>query len=305
MTTEEQTAPKSSLIGSPTGRFTNGEENETWTKVIRPTRPWFDIDLQAVWRYRDLVVLFVRRDFVATYKQTILGPVWFFIVPIFTTAAFTIVFGKIAKIPTDGVPHFLFYMSGVVCWGYFNACFGGTNSTFVANAGLFRKVYFPRLVVPVSVVISGLFKFLIQFFLYLAFLAYFLFSGASISPNLGILAFPLLVLQMALLGLGCGIVVSSMTTRYRDMTVLVGFGMQIWMYATPIVYPLSQIPEKYRIIAAINPMVAVVEGFRQAFLGTSTLTVAYVVLSWAVTLIIFLIGLILFTRIENTFMDTV
>ena len=281
------------------------EKEEDWTKVIRAENPWFRISLRELWNYRDLIVLFVRRDFVAMYKQTILGPIWFLLAPLFTTVVFTVVFGRIAKIPTDGVPHFLFYMAGTVCWGYFSGCLTETSNTFVKHSGIFSKVYFPRLVVPISIVISSLLKFLIQLMFFLAFLVYYCIMGADISPSLGVLALPLWIVEMAVLGLACGILISSMTTRYRDLIVLVGFGVQLWMYATPVVYPLSQIPEQYRTIYALNPMVAVVEGFRQAFLGTSASNIQYAVLSCVVTLILLFAGLVLFSRIEKTFLDTV
>lgn len=276
-----------------------------WTTIIRPRYPWFHLDVAELWRYGDLIRLFVRRDFVAQYKQTILGPLWFFLQPLFTTLMFTLVFGKIAKIPTDGIPNFLFYLSGTVCWGYFAACLTETSDTFVKNAGIFGKVYFPRLVVPISIATSNIFKFLIQFGLFLAFLLYYYQGGAAVTPTLWALALPLLLVQMALLGIGCGILISSMTTKYRDLTLVVGFGVQLWMYATPVVYPLSQIPEKFRYFFVLNPMVAVVEGFRLAFLGTSSLTPQYVAVSLLMTLTLLGLGLVLFSRVEQTFMDTV
>jgi len=247
----------------------------------------------------------VRRDFVAQYKQTILGPAWFFLQPLFTTIVFTVVFGRIAKIPTDGVPDFIFYMSGTVCWAYFSACLQQTSRTFVSNAGIFGKVYFPRLVVPTSVVISNILKFAIQFVLFLLFLAFFYYRGAPVAPNLGALLLPLYLLQMALLGLGCGILISAVTTKYRDLMLLVEFGAQLWMYATPVVWPLSQVPEKYRILLALNPMTSVIEGFRQGFLGRSALDPDLLLVGWATTLTLLLCGLVLFSRVEKTFMDTV
>lgn len=278
---------------------------EEWTTVIRPRHPWFHLELSELWRYRDLVRLSVRRDFVAQYKQTILGPLWFFLQPLFTTLVFTLVFGRIAKIPTDGIPDFLFYLSGTVCWAYFSACLVETSDTFVKHAGVMGKVYFPRLVVPLALVISNILKFLIQFCLFLAFLFYYYFQGAAIASNWWILTLPLLILQMGCLGLGCGIIISSLTTKYRDLSMLVNFGVQLWMFATPVVYPLSQIPEAYRGIFLLNPMTAVVEGFRLAFLGASSVTLPDVVLSVSVTLILLFFGLVLFTRIEKTFMDTI
>jgi lipopolysaccharide transport system permease protein len=278
---------------------------EPWTTVIRPHHPWLRLDLLEIWRYRDLVGLFVRRDFVALYKQTILGPLWFILQPLFTTLVFTVIFGKIAKIPTDGIPDFLFYFSGTVCWGYFADCLTSTSNTFVNNANLFGKVYFPRIVVPISIVISNILKFAIQFALFLCFLGIYYFRGAAIQPNWLIVALPLIVLQMGLLGIGCGILVSSLTTKYRDLALVVGFGMQLWMFATPVVYPLSRIPQRYQAYFVLNPMTSVIESFRQAFLGVSSLNPTYVVMGWLITLAFLFGGIVLFNRIEKTFMDTV
>ncbi|MCX5861812.1 MAG: ABC transporter permease [Deltaproteobacteria bacterium] len=277
-----------------------------WTTVIVPVRPWFHIDFRLIWQYRDLIRLFVRRDFVASYKQTILGPLWFFITPLFGATVMTIVFSSIAKIPTDGIPPFLFYMAGSVCWGYFVQCLTGTSNVFLEYSGVFGKVYFPRLVVPISIVISGLLKFAIQLTIFLGCLVFFIMRGAGVSVNwAGVLVLPLLVFQMAILGLGCGILISSLTTKYRDLTVLVGFGLGLWMYATPIIYPLSEVPMYYRPFVAINPMVSVVEGFRQIFLGTSSLEFGHILTTIIVTAVVFGAGLLLFNRIETTFMDTV
>jgi lipopolysaccharide transport system permease protein len=250
-------------------------------------------------------MLFVRRDFVAVYKQTILGPLWFLLQPLFTTIVFTVIFGKIAKIPTDGLPQVLFYLSGIVVWNYFANCLNKTSDTFVANAGIFGKVWFPRLSVPISIVISNLITFAIQFVLFLCFWVYFLLSGSTINPQPLILILPLLILQMAALGLGCGIIVSSLTTKYRDLTYLVGFGVQLWMFATPVVYPISRIPARFQWIIALNPMAPIVELFRYAFLGAGTIIPWQIGLSIVNTVIILFIGIILFSRIEKSFMDTV
>ncbi len=279
-------------------------EDDRWTTVIRPRSHWFDLSLVELWKYRDLIRLFVRRDLVAQYKQTILGPFWFLAQPVLTTIVFTLVFGRIANIPTDGIPDFLFYMSGTVCWGYFSTSLILNADTFVANAGVFGKVYFPRLVVPLSVVISGLFKFLIQFGLFLIFFIYFFLKGSSVSLSIWALALPLLVLQMSLLGVGCGILVSSLTTKYQDLRHLVNFGVQLWMYFTPVVYPLSAVPDSMRVVLSLNPMVEVVEGFRLGFVGVSALNGKYVAISWVMTLAILLIGLARFSSVEKTFMDT-
>jgi lipopolysaccharide transport system permease protein len=280
-------------------------ERENWTMVISNRSGWLDINLKELWHYRDLILLFVRRDFVAIYKQTILGPLWFLLQPLFSTIVFTVVFGKIANIPTDGLPQPLFYMSGIVVWNYFASCLSGTSNTFVNNASIFGKVYFPRLTVPVSIAIANLMTFLIQFVLFLLFLFFFYLKGAAVKPSLFIFLTPFLVLQMGILGLGCGILISSLTTKYRDLTFVVGFGIQLWMYATPIVYPMSQIPERWQWLFALNPMAAIVETFRYAFLGAGSVRPLYLAISFGVTLAILGIGILLFSRIEKTFMDTV
>lgn len=278
---------------------------EKWSTVIKSKTGWFDIDLKELWRYRDLMSLFVRRDFVAVYKQTILGPLWFLIQPLFSTVVFTVVFGNIAKIPTDGIPPMLFYMSGIVAWNYFSTCLSSTSNTFVANANIFGKVYFPRMTVPISVVIVNLLTFTIQFFLFLGFYFYFEVRGVTLKPSLWVLATPLLVVQMGILGLGMGMLVSSLTTKYRDLTFAVGFGTQLWMYATPIVYPMSQIPERWQWLFAINPMASIVETFRFAFLGSGSVNPQYLAIGIAMTFLTLFMGIILFNRIEKTFMDTV
>lgn len=276
-----------------------------WDKVIRPRNGWFDVDLREIWRYRDLIALFVWRDFVAVYKQTVLGPLWYLIQPLLTTLVFTVIFGSVAKLPTDGVPPFLFYLSGVVAWRYFADCLNNTSNTFVGNSHLFGKVYFPRITVPVSVVVSSLVAFAIQFLLFLCFFAYYRWSGAPVEPHATVLLLPVLVVQMAALGLGFGIIVSAMTTRYRDLTHLVAFGVQLWMFATPVVYPASSVPANWQWLLALNPMAPVIGMFRHAFLGTGPVSLS----SWGVSLIttaaVLLLGVLLFSRVEKTFMDTV
>jgi len=247
----------------------------------------------------------VRRDFVSFYKQTILGPLWFFIQPLLTTIVFTVVFGKIANMPTNGLPPFLFYMSGVVAWSYFANCLDKTSNTFIANAGIFGKVYFPRLVVPISIVITNGSTFLIQFIMLIGFIVYFYMAGANIHPNWWIFFTPLLLLQMALLGLGVGLLIASLTTKYRDLGFVVGFGVQLWMYATPIVYPISQVPEKWQWLFAMNPMAPVIETFRHAFLGGGAVKMIHMAISIIMTLIILTSGLLLFSKVEKSFMDTV
>ena len=278
---------------------------EPWDFIIKPKSGWFNIPFGEIYRYRDLIFMFVKRDFVTFYKQTILGPLWYIIQPLVNSVIFTIIFGKLAKIPTDGIPPFLFYMAGTVVWGYFASCLTQTSNTFVANREIFGKVYFPRMTVPISIVITGLFQFLIQFVIFLGFLLYYWYQGAEVVPTNMILTLPLILLQMAILGLGMGILVSSLVTKYRDLTFAMTFAVQIWMYLTPIVYPLSQVPEHYRNLYVLNPMVSIVESFRGAFLGVSSIEPHHLLISVLVTMIIFIIGVILFSRIEKTFMDTV
>ena len=280
-------------------------DEENWTMVIHPQRGWLDLRLGELWRYRELIRLFVRRDFVAIYKQTILGPLWYLIQPLLTTITFTIIFGRFAGLPTDGVPPFLFYMSGTVIWSYFADCLNKTSSTFVTNACLFGKVYFPRLTVPIAILISSLIAFSIQFLLFIGFLVYFIVTGASVGPNIWVLITPLLLLMMAGLGLGFGIIVSSLTTRYRDLTFLVSFGVQLWMFATPIIYPVSAIPEQYQPLIQANPLTPIVEAFRYAYLGAGTVNLFNLLYSFGFMLVVLFIGLVLFNRIEATFMDTV
>jgi len=280
-------------------------ENENWTMEIRPKRNLFDVNLKELWRYKDLIELFVRRDFVAKYKQTILGPLWFIIQPLLTTLMFVVVFGNIAKISTDGLPQILFYLSGLVAWSYFSACLNATSSTFVSNAGIFGKVYFPRLAVPISIVISNLIQFGIQLAIFLVFFIYFLIVGADIQPNIYLLLLPVLLLMLAALSLGFGIIISSMTTKYRDLTNLIGFGVQLWMYATPIIYPLSNIPEKYRIFVILNPVSPIIETFRYSFLGKGTVEWWHLGYSFAFAIVVLFIGILMFNKVEQSFMDTV
>lgn len=281
------------------------DESEEGVTVIRPTSQWFDLHLGQLWRYRDLVLLFVRRDFVSVYKQTILGPLWFLLQPLLTTVMFTLVFGRLAGIPTDGVPPFLFYMTGLLPWNYFAGCLSQTSNTFVANANLFGKVWFPRLTIPIAIVVNNLITFAIQFGLLLSFYVFFLVRGAPIAPTWALLAMPLLVVQLAALGLGCGIIVSSLTTKYRDLVQLVNFGVQLWMFATPVVYPSSRIPARWMWIVTVNPMAPVIEQFRHATLGTPSVGLSATIASVGATLILLLLGLILFSRVERSFVDTV
>ena len=280
--------------------------NKEWDLIIRPKIGWFDLHLADLWRYRDLTAMFVWRDFVAQYKQTILGPLWHILQPLFTTLIFTVVFGKMAKLPTDGVPPLLFYLSGVTCWSYFADSVSRTSGTFIGNAAIFGKVYFPRLSVPLSHVISSMIKFAIQFALFLAFLMFYWMQGAGVHPTAAIALTPLLLLLMAGLSLGAGIIVSALTTRYRDLQQLVVFGVQLMMYATPVVYPLSMIGGgSFRWLILANPMTAVVETFRYAYLGSGTFDGIYLCYSAGFTVAVLFIGVVLFNHVERTFTDTV
>jgi lipopolysaccharide transport system permease protein len=273
--------------------------------VIRPQRNLFDLRLRELWHSRDLILLFVRRDFVAVYKQTILGPLWYLIQPLLTTIVFTVVFGNIAKLPTDGLPSFLFYMSGTVIFAYFSTCLTKTSETFSGHANLFGKVYFPRLVVPVSILISSLIAFAIQFGFFLVFMVYFMLSGTPLHPNWWILLTPVLLMMMAGLGLGFGIIVSSVTTKYRDLRFLVQFGVQLLQYVTPVIYSLSSLSHKYQVLIRLNPLTSIVEIFRYAYLGAGTVDLGLLAYSFAVMLVAIAIGVVLFNQVEATFMDTV
>jgi len=280
-------------------------DSENWSLVIRPQRHLFDLRLGELWKYRDLTWLFVRRDFVSVYKQTVLGPLWYLIQPIMTTIIFTVIFGRIAKLPTDGLPQFLFYMSGTVVWTYFADCLNKTSNTFITNSQLFGKVYFPRLTVPISILISNLIAFGIQFALFLVFMLYFWLKGAAIKPNQWVFFTPVLLLMMAGLGLGFGVIVSSLTTRYRDLRFLVTFGVQLWMYITPVIYPVSAIPEQLQVLIKANPLTPIVETFRYAYLGAGTVNVLNLLYSAGVMLVVLTIGILMFNRIEANFMDTI
>ncbi|MEG1862344.1 MAG: ABC transporter permease [Oscillospiraceae bacterium] len=278
---------------------------ENWTTEISPLSGWFDINLKEIWKYRDLAFLFTKRNFTITYKQTILGPVWMLITPLITSLVFTVVFGTIAKIPTDGVPNFLFYMCGNVLWGLFASCINNTANSFTSNAALLGKIYFPRLIMPISSVMSATVNFFIQFSIFVLMLIYFAMNGA-VSPNMQYLwLLPLILLQLGCLGLGVGIIISSVTTKYRDLAMIVGFFVQLWMYATPIVYPMSQISGTLGKLILLNPIANTVEMFRFIFLGTGTFTFGAFGFSWLVTLIILAIGAMLFSKVEKTFIDTI
>jgi lipopolysaccharide transport system permease protein len=283
----------------------NSQTVDEWTLIIRPKKNLLEIDFKQIWEFRDLLILFIRRDIVTKYKQTILGPLWFIIQPILTTLMYLLVFGRIANIPTDNVPPILFYLSGIVAWTYFSVCLNSTANTFITNAGIFGKVHFPRLVVPLSIVISNIIQFLIQLGLLLIVIGIYYFKGVSFTFTYNLFLLPFLILLMALLGLGFGIIISSLTTKYRDLSNLMGFGIQLWMYATPIIYPLAVIPDKYKIFILANPLTAIIITFKSALLGTQSISYGYLLYSSVFTLVILFLGIIIFNRVERSFMDTV
>lgn len=283
----------------------NPSDNNEWSLIIKPKSNWFDLRLGEIWRYKDLLFLFVKRDFISVYKQTILGPLWFFIQPVLTTLTFTVIFGNLAKIPTDGIPPALFYLAGLTLWTFFSDCINKTSETFTANAAIFGKVYFPRMTVPLSVVISNMIKLGIQFFLFLVFWIYYLYKGTPLHPNFTLLLVPYLIVLMGFLGLGFGIIISSLTTKYRDLRFLIAFGIQLLMYATPVVYPLSIVPVTYKWLILANPMTSILETFKYAFLGVGEFNWIYLAYSSVFCVVLMALGLIVFHRVEKTFMDTV
>lgn len=295
------------LRQAETSSVTPSSDNREWTEIIQPRTSLLDLRLGDVWRYRDLVMLFVRRDFVSTYKQTILGPVWFFIQPLLTTITFIVVFGRVAKISTDGQPQVVFYLAGITVWSYFSQTLTATSTVFIANAAIFGKVYFPRLTMPVSIVVSNIIRFLIQFSLFLAVWLFYVFqSNSSVHPNRLIILTPVLLVMMGLMSLGLGMIFSALTTKYRDLSMLLTFGIQLLMYATPIIYPLSSITTtEYRLLILANPMTSIVETFRYAFLGSGSFDWGYLAYSTMFTTIILFIGTIVFNKVEKSFTDTV
>jgi lipopolysaccharide transport system permease protein len=279
---------------------------EDWSEIISPKRSLLDINLKEIWRYRDLIMLFVRRDFVSQYKQTILGPIWLFIQPLFTTLTFFFVFNKIAKIPTDNIDPILFYLSGITLWNYFSDCFNKTSNTFVANAGIFGKVYFPRLATPISIIFSNLIKLGIQVLLFLAIMGYqIIFKGAEVNINLHILILPFLIILMAVMGLGLGIIFSALTTKYRDLSFLLTFGIQLLMYATPIIYPLSFTSGKLHTLISMNPLTPILESFRYAFFSIGTFDWSGLAYTSIFSFSVLFFGIIIFNQVEKSFMDTV
>lgn len=279
-------------------------EQQKWTQTIESKHSLFDLNLKEVWNYRDLVYMFVKRDFVSSFKQTILGPIWFFINPIFTTVVYVIVFGNIAKLSTDGAPMVLFYLAGVTLWNYFSSCLNGTANVFRGNAGIFGKVYFPRLVMPITIVTSNLMQFGVQFLLFLAFFAYYFIQG-EVFPNAWVFATPFLILLMAMFALGMGMIFSSLTTKYRDMQMLLSFGVSLFMYATPVIYPLSELKGVAKEIAIYNPLTGIFECFKYAWLGVGEFNPISLVISTVFILIILLVGTLIFNKVEKSFMDTV
>lgn len=281
-------------------------QEEQWDLIIRPKSKLLDFNLIEVWQYRDLMWMFIKRDFAAQYKQTILGPLWHFIQPLFTTLIFVVVFSQIAAISTDGIPPLLFYLSGIAIWNYFSSCLIATSGTFVSNAYIFGKVYFPRLVMPISVVLSNMVKFGIQLMLLMVVMAWYAINGESFQLSTNLLYIPLLLLLMAGMGLGLGIIISSLTTKYRDFTVLVTFGVQLLMYTTPVVYPMSVVENmQLKFWLSLNPLVPIVEAFRYALLGVGSFESLQLLYSAVFICIVLVVGLLIFGRVEKTFMDTV
>ncbi len=280
------------------------EPQQQWTETIESTHSLFDLKLKEVWRYKDLVYMFVKRDFVSEFKQTILGPVWFFINPIFTTLVYVVVFGNIAGLSTDGAPQVLFYMAGVTLWNYFSTCLTKTSSVFRDNASIFGKVYFPRLVMPLTIVLSNLMKFGVQFLLFICFLLYYMIKG-EVQPNIWILATPFLVILMAAFALGTGMVFSSLTTKYRDLQMLLGFGVSLFMYATPVIYPVSALSGIWKQLAVYNPLTGIFECFKYGWLGVGDFSIPMLVTSTLLIFTILVIGTLTFTKVEKGFMDSV
>lgn len=279
-------------------------KNTEWTNVISSEHSLFKLNLKEVWDYRDLVYMFVKRDFVSSFKQTILGPLWFFINPIFTTVVYLIVFGNIANLSTDGAPKILFYLAGVTLWNYFSSSLGGTSNVFVGNAGIFGKVYFPRLVMPITIVISNLMRFGVQFLLFIV-VFFFYWCKGEVTPNWWVLFTPIFILMMSLFALGVGMIFSSLTTKYRDLSMLLTFGISLYMYATPVIYPTSMLSAKIQPYAKYNPLTGIFEGFKYAWMGVGEFHPIMLVYSSVIILILLAIGTVIFNKVEKGFMDTV
>ncbi|MFM6983497.1 MAG: ABC transporter permease [Chitinophagaceae bacterium] len=279
--------------------------NNDHTFVIKPKRSLWDVNLRELWQYRDLLMLLVKRDFISVYKQTILGPVWFFIQPLLTTFTFTIIFGMVAKISTGGIPEMLFYLTGITFWNYFSSCLTSTSNTFVSNASVFGKVYFPRLIVPLSVVISNLMKLAIQFVLLVGVWAYYLLFSDTIHPQITLVFMPVILLLFALMGLGFGLIFSAMTTKYRDLSFLIAFGVQLLMYGSAVIYPVSVVAADKQWILFLNPLIPLMEAIKFSFLGEGILNWAYIAYSSVFTIIVLIIGVLVFNKVEKGFIDTV
>jgi lipopolysaccharide transport system permease protein len=280
-------------------------ESQEWTTEIKPQNRLLDINFKEIWRYRDLWQMYVKRDIITSYKQTILGPLWFFIQPAITTLMYMIVFGGIAGISTDGLPQPLFYLAGICMWNYFSECLNRTSSTFTTNADIFGKVYFPRLIVPLATVSSSLIRMAIQLLLFIVVYIFYLIKGANIHPNIYILLLPALIVIMAGLALGFGILISSLTTKYRDLTLLFGFIVQLWMYATPVIYPLSMMSAKRQWIMALNPLTSIVEAFKYGTMGVGTFSWGMLEYSFVFMIVLLAIGIVVFNKVQRSFMDTV
>lgn len=280
-------------------------KDQNWDIILKPNRKLLDVNLKSLWRYRDLLLLFVKRDIIIIYKQTILGPLWFFIQPIMTTIIYIFVFGNIAKLPTDGLPQPLFYLSGIIMWNYFSECFLRTSDTFTQNAGVFGKVYFPRLITPISLLISNVLKFLIQFVLFLSFCIYYWSTGLEVNIQAEIIIFPLLVLLLALIGVGFGLIFSSLTTKYKDLKFLIAFGVQLIMYATPVIYPMSTLPANIQSVLWWNPLTHIIEAFKFVFLGAGSFDLIGLSYGFIFACTVLFFGIIIFNKTEKSFMDTV
>ena len=281
-------------------------EQEEWSTIITPKSKWYYINIREIWEYRDLIAIFVKRDIISIYKQTILGPIWFLLGPLFTVFTYTFLFSEIAHLSTDGLPGPLFYLGGTTLWNYFQACFNGASTTFTANAGIFGKVYFPRLVTPISLMISNLLKLTFQFLTYIGFLIFYFQKVPNLELHYEyIWLAPFVILVLAMIAMGAGIIVSSFTSKYRDLSMIVGIGMTLLMYATPIMYPISAIPEMYKPYLYLNPISPLIEAFRYVFTGTGTFVFFDLMYSFMFAVIVFIVGVFIFNRTEKTFMDTI
>ena len=282
------------------------DKEESWDLIIKPRNKLLDVRLKELWRYRDLLMMFVKRDFVTYFKQTILGPIWFFIQPIFTTFIYVFIFSNLAGIPTDGIPSPVFYLSGIIAWSYFSECMLKTSNVFRENAGMFGKIYFPRLIMPLSIVISSLLKFGVQLSLLLLMILYYVLTGsATFSPTWNILLFPVLLFLMALQGLGFGMIVSALTTKYRDLSLLVGFIVPLLMYSTPVVYPLSTIGGNLKLLISLNPMTPIIEGIRLGFFGQGIFDIYSLIYACVISIMVLLFGVLVFNKVSKTFVDTI